>query len=109
LLRAFDSYFLPIDIYLFNKTHIVLQSAACEKPCGLLTTATFCLFTRKNSYGTIGRQRIKHRQCYPLPLLSTSFRVRPTTKENGRMDVNATLQSWINVLTHPGEATFAEE
>lgn len=25
------------------------------------------------------------------------------------MDVNATLQSWINVLTHPGEATFAEE
>lgn len=25
------------------------------------------------------------------------------------MDVNATLQSWINVLTHPGEAAFAEE
>ena len=25
------------------------------------------------------------------------------------MDVNATLQTWINVLTHPGEATFAEE
>jgi hypothetical protein len=25
------------------------------------------------------------------------------------MDVNVTLQSWINVLTHPGEATFAEE
>ena len=25
------------------------------------------------------------------------------------MDVNATLQSWINVLTRPSEATFAEE
>ncbi len=25
------------------------------------------------------------------------------------MDVTTTLQSWINVLTHPGEATFAEE
>lgn len=25
------------------------------------------------------------------------------------MDVNATLQTWINVLTHPGEPTFAEE
>lgn len=25
------------------------------------------------------------------------------------MDVNATLQTWINVLTHPNEQTFAEE
>lgn len=25
------------------------------------------------------------------------------------MDINATLQTWINVLTHPSEATFAEE
>ena len=25
------------------------------------------------------------------------------------MDLNATIQSWINVLTHPGEAAFAEE
>ena len=25
------------------------------------------------------------------------------------MDVNTTLQSWINVLTHPSEQTFAEE
>lgn len=25
------------------------------------------------------------------------------------MDINATLQSWINVLTHPNEQTFAEE
>lgn len=25
------------------------------------------------------------------------------------MDVNTTLQTWINVLTHPSEATFAEE
>ncbi len=25
------------------------------------------------------------------------------------MDVNATLQTWINALTRPGEATFAEE
>ena len=25
------------------------------------------------------------------------------------MDINATLQTWINVLTHPSEATFVEE
>ncbi len=25
------------------------------------------------------------------------------------MDLNATIQSWMNVLTHPGEAAFAEE
>jgi len=25
------------------------------------------------------------------------------------MDINATLQTWINVLTHPSEATFTEE
>ena len=25
------------------------------------------------------------------------------------MDVNATIQTWINVLTHPNEQTFAEE
>lgn len=25
------------------------------------------------------------------------------------MDLNATIQSWMNVLTHPGEAVFAEE